>query len=50
MKKHDYTIRNRKIYEAWSKQRMTFTAIGRIYGLSRERIRQIVRQMEAADV
>ena len=50
MTKHDYTIRNRKIYEAWSEKRMTFTAIGRIYGLSRERIRQIVRQIEAENV
>ena len=50
MTKHDYKVRNRKIYEAWSKQRMTFTAIGRIYGLTRERIRQIVRQIEAENV
>lgn len=50
MTKHDYSKRNREIYLLWFDRRMTFTAIGIRYGLSRERIRQIVRQVEAKHV
>lgn len=50
MTKSDFSKRNREIYNLWFHKRMTFAAIGIRYGLSRERIRQIVRQVEAEDV
>jgi len=45
--KDDFAKRNREIFNLWFHKRMTFAAIGKRYGLSRERIRQIVRQVEA---
>ena len=50
MTKEDFVKRNQEIFNLWSKKHMTFTAIGLRYGLSRERIRQIVRKIEAENV
>jgi len=44
--KQDFKARNSNIYAMYLKG-MTFAAIGRRMNLSRERIRQIVRQLEA---
>jgi len=33
--------RDAKIYRLWHEEKMTFAGIGRRYGLSRERVRQI---------
>lgn len=50
MTQKKYIKRNKDIYDLWKRNRMTFTAIGVIYGLTRERIRQIVRQIEKENV
>lgn len=39
--------RNLHIYELYARNHMTMAAIGRRVGLSRERVRQIIRQYEA---
>jgi len=44
--KQDFKQRNLEIYAMYRKG-MTFAAIGRRMNLSRERIRQIVRKLEA---
>jgi|TARA_R100000353_G_scaffold124497_1_gene88381 transcriptional regulator with XRE-family HTH domain len=41
------TPRNREIRRLRKEERMTLDAIGRRFGLSRERVRQIVRGIEA---
>lgn len=38
--------RNEIIFKMWKQDRMTMSAIARLFGLSRERIRQIVRREE----
>jgi DNA-directed RNA polymerase sigma subunit (sigma70/sigma32) len=48
--KDKFAKRNQEIFKLWFDKRMTFTAIGQRYNLSRERIRQIVRQVEAENV
>lgn len=50
MTQQKYIKRNKEIYGLWKRKRMTFTAIGVIYGLTRERIRQIIRQIEEENV
>jgi len=45
--KAEYTTRNLQIFHMYKVKRMTMTAIGKRMGLSRERIRQIVRKLEA---
>ena len=50
MTQQKYIKRNKEIYDLWKRKRMTFTAIGVIYGLTRERIRQIIRQIEEENV
>lgn len=37
--------RDRKMFALYTEQKMTLAAIGRLYGLSRERIRQIVNRI-----
>jgi DNA-directed RNA polymerase sigma subunit (sigma70/sigma32) len=41
----DYIRRNKKIYEMYL-NRMTMTAIGARFHISRERVRQIIRRLE----
>lgn len=43
----DMSRRNETIYRLWAVNKMTMAAIGRRYSLSRERVRQIIRMMEA---
>ena len=42
----EYNERNTRIYELRKNKLMTLTAIGKIYGLTRERIRVIVNKVE----
>ena len=42
----EYNARNTRIYELRKNKLMTLTAIGKIYGLTRERIRVIVNKVE----
>jgi len=49
-KKKRFSERNQEIYNLWVNQRMTFSGIGLRYNLTRERIRQIVREIEAENV
>lgn len=37
--------RDNDIFEVYTKQKMTKAAIGRVYGMSRERVRQIVNRI-----
>ncbi len=45
--KAEQRSRNIHIYELYHENHMTMAAIGRRVGLSRERVRQIIRQYEA---
>ena len=42
----EYNERNSRIYELRKNKLMTLTAIGKMYGLTRERIRVIVNKVE----
>ena len=42
----EYNERNTRIYELRKNKLMTLTAIGKMYGLTRERIRVIVNKVE----
>ena len=42
----EYNERNTRIYELRKNKLMTLTAIGKMYGLTRERIRVIVNKIE----
>lgn len=42
--------RNRMIYLLWRDEQMTFAGIGRRFGLTRERIRQIVLKEKEKNV
>ena len=50
MTKAQYTQRNQEIFHMYKVQLMTLSAIGKRMGLSRERIRQIVRKIERENV
>lgn len=43
----DTSKRNEIIFRMWKEDRMTMAAISRLFGISRERVRQIVRRQEA---
>lgn len=42
--------RNQEIYEMWKLERRTMAAIARHFGLTRERVRQIIRRHERRQI
>jgi|TARA_E500000318_G_scaffold92962_1_gene91869 DNA-directed RNA polymerase sigma subunit (sigma70/sigma32) len=46
MSRTDNSERDAEIYRLYDEMKMTFTAIGKRYGISRERVRQIVEKIK----